>query len=152
MFVICRNTSASLWNSATSNSHPIHTGVPQGSCLSPTIFSIFFSDIAEVIEHPVNKALYADDLGIWLSGNKTKDMEPTPQKAIENISDYFTTWGLKLNKSKTTYSVFISAGKRVNYERTYQMNLNIENSQIPMEPYQSFLASKWTQNCHTPGI
>ncbi len=50
------------WNSANSRSHDILTGVPQGSCLSPTIFNIFFSDIAHVIAHPVNKALYADDL------------------------------------------------------------------------------------------
>ena len=130
------------WNSANSKSHDILTGVPQGSCLSPTIFNIFFSDIAHVIDHPVNKALYADDLAIWFTGNKKKEMEQTLQKAIDHITSFCTKWGFKLNKCKTTYTVFTTAGKRSNYERTYQMKLFINNTQIPMEPHPLFLGIK----------
>jgi hypothetical protein len=120
---LAKRTFNVTWNSANSRSHDILTGVPQGSCLSPTIFNIFFSDIAHVIAHPVNKALYADDLAIWYTGNNKKEMEHILQKAIDHITSYCTKWGFKLNKCKTTYTVFTTAGKRSNYERTYQMKL-----------------------------
>ena len=69
-------------------------------------------------------------------------MEHILQKAIDQIKSYCTKWGFKLNKCKTTYTVFTTAGKRSNYERTYQMKLLIDNTQIPMEPHPLFLGIK----------
>jgi len=39
----------------------------------------------------------------------------------------------KLNKCKTTYAALTTAGKWSNYERSYQMKLFINNTQIPIE-------------------
>ncbi len=55
------------WDQKTSNSFSIYRGVPQGSCISPTLFNIYFSDITKIIPKSIDKALFADDLGIWHS-------------------------------------------------------------------------------------
>jgi hypothetical protein len=41
----------------------INIKLKQGCKLSPILFSIYFSDISEVINS--NKSIYADDLSIW---------------------------------------------------------------------------------------
>jgi len=78
---------------------------------------IFFSDIAYVIDRPVNKALYADDLASWFTGNKgmransKKETEQTLQKAIDHITSFSKEWVFKLNKRKTWFSPQPENGK-----------------------------------------
>ena len=45
----------------------IHTGVPQGSKLSPTLFSFYIADMPRPTE-PVKLICYADDITVWASG------------------------------------------------------------------------------------
>ena len=130
------------WNSTHSRLYDILTGVPQGSCISATLFIIFFSDIAQHIPEQILRALYADDLGILYSSSNLKDINLNLQQAIDAIATFCHKWGLTINKSKTTYTVFCTAGKRDNYERTYKLNLHVNNSPIPMEPYPVFLGIK----------
>ncbi|RNA33243.1 hypothetical protein BpHYR1_014246 [Brachionus plicatilis] len=40
-------------------------GLGLGSCLSPTLFSIFFSDVVKKLPDNINKALFADDILIY---------------------------------------------------------------------------------------
>ncbi len=65
------------------------------------------------------------------------EMEQTLQDVIDHIS-FCTKWGFnwafKLKKSKTTYTVFTTAGKRSDYECIYQMKLFIKSTKIPMDP------------------
>ena len=42
----------------------IHTGVPQGSKLSPTLFSFYIADMPRPTE-PVKQICYADDITVW---------------------------------------------------------------------------------------
>lgn len=59
-------------NKVLSKELTIQTGVPQGSCLSPTLFLIYFSDIFNIIPKQVRVALYADDLCIWFTSRSLK--------------------------------------------------------------------------------
>lgn len=130
------------WNSATSNTYFTRTGVPQGSCISATLFNIFFSDISQHIPEHILRALYADDLGILFRSSDLKEITRNLQIAIDAISAYCHKWGFSINKSKTTYTTFCTAGKRKNYERTYKLDLHIGNSPIPLEPFPIFLGIK----------
>ena len=130
------------WNSATSSTYYTKTGVPQGSCISATLFNIFFSDISLFIPKHIPRALYADDLGILFSSSNTKEISKNLQAAIDAIATYCNKWGFSINKSKTTYTIFCTAGKRKNYERTYKMDLQINGSPIPLEPFPTFLGIK----------
>ena len=49
-------------NGRKSKSIKIKSDVPQGSCLSPTLLNLYFSDISELIPKEIYHALFADDL------------------------------------------------------------------------------------------
>ena len=127
------------WDNKISNSFSINRGVPQGSCLSPTLFNIYFSDIVNSIPKSIDKALFADDLGIWYSDSSLKLIEFNLQRGINRISDFCDKWGLLLNKKKTFFTVFCPAGLRKNYFRTYNLNLRIKDTLIPLDPHPTFL-------------
>ncbi len=130
------------WNSINSNTYTTKTGVPQGSCISATLFNIFFSDISLHIPEHIFRALYADDLGILFRSSNLKEITRNLQTAINAISSFCHKWGFSINKTKTTYTTFCSAGKRKNYERTYKLDLHVDNSPIPLEPFPTFLGIK----------
>ena len=87
-------------------------------------------------------ALYADDLGILFRSLCLKEITRTLQVAINSINSFCQKWGFTINKSKTTYTVFCTAGFRKNYTRTYKLNLSIANTPIPLEPFPIFLGIK----------
>lgn len=110
-------------NKLKSKTFNISTGVPQGSCLSPTLFSLFFSDVVLKLPNHILKALFADDLKIWTVDKTLKKIQKKLQQAIEIINDFCKAWRLKINMSKTVYCVFTTAGCRINYKNTYKLDL-----------------------------
>ena len=58
----------------------VNTGVPQGSKMSPTLFSFYLADMPRLTE-PVNRVCYAVDITIWASGVKIPELE-------HKINDY----------------------------------------------------------------
>ena len=60
-----------FFNGSLSNIIQVESGIPQGSCLCPLLFSIFTNDI------PLKKAsviMYADDLTLYMSANTATEM------------------------------------------------------------------------------
>ena len=103
----------------------IEAGVPQGSCLSPTLFLLYVSDIVEVLEQlsDIEIVLYPDDICIWTT-KKTKDeLRIALQKGIICIESFCQKWRLELNVSKTNFCTFTTAGLRNNYEERYSIDL-----------------------------
>lgn len=129
-------------NGTLSSSRPIKAGVPQGSCLSPTIFILYFSDIAKTLPPDVKIALFADDLCIWFTHKSKRIIKKILQSAINKIVEFCEKWGLTINKSKTCYTVFTSAGLRKNYVDKYSIELKVINELIPLEPNPTFLGIK----------
>ena len=130
------------WNGKSSSSHGIKCGVPQGSSLSPTLFNLFFSSIAQSIPPEVKHALFADDLSIWFSSNKKKQSEKTLQNAIDKIVEFCKSWNLSINKSKTNYTVFTTGGYRKNYEKKHRIKLYLNGNEIELDPFPTFLGIK----------
>ena len=69
---------------------------------------------------------------------RQKVVEKKLQLAIDRIQAFCQQWGFTINKTKTNYTTFTTAGYRSNYARTY-LNLQVEDSQIPLEPFPTFL-------------
>ena len=84
-------------------------------------------------------ALFADDLCIWSKKKTKKQLTKTLQIAINQITKFCEDWNFTINKQKTCYIVFTTAGQRVEYSTKYELKLTIDNTQIPLDPKPTFL-------------
>jgi endonuclease/exonuclease/phosphatase family metal-dependent hydrolase len=89
--------------SATFN---IPAGVPQGSILSPHLFNVFINDIP--LPSKCQLAIYADDTAIFcrLPWKNAKGIRKTLCDTLKGIANYFSSWRIKLNATKTKFIVF----------------------------------------------
>jgi hypothetical protein len=131
-----------VYNNSTSSQKPITCGVSQGSCLSPTLFIIYFSDLAKEIPTETNVALFADDLFIWTTNKCKKIIQSNLQAAFNKIKNFCQKWWFSINKSKTNFTMFTKAGHRKWYYKTNSVFLHINGNQIPLEPFPTFLGIK----------
>lgn len=79
----------------------IECGVPQGSCLSPTLYLIYTSDMPEPAPYSEH-LMFADDVTqlVIYPGKSTEIMSNHTGEAIENINRYEKKWKIKTNINK----------------------------------------------------
>uniref|UniRef100_A0A2P2I0P6 RNA-directed DNA polymerase from mobile element jockey n=1 Tax=Hirondellea gigas TaxID=1518452 RepID=A0A2P2I0P6_9CRUS len=92
--------------STTSNSFPLYSGVPQGSVLSPTLFTILINDLFAQLPPGVSHSLYADDGALWITGSSLPELTNTMQLALNIIENWSHTWGLQMAPTKTKAITF----------------------------------------------
>lgn len=127
------------YNHVLSEEKPIGCGVPQGSCLSPTLFIAYFSDIIKTIPEEVKVGLFADDLCIWYSNKKINKIKNVLQQTINAIQKFCTDYRFTINSTKTSYTIFTSGGQRKNYFEKYELDLTIGNTKLPLITNPDFL-------------
>lgn len=120
-----------------SDTKAIHSGVPQGAVMSPTLFNIFTSDLKHSIPEGVEFALYADDTAIYSTSNDISQIMTQLQTAINNLCDYFTKWCIKVNKNKTQ-AIFFTR-KTAPYNLPTSTSLNIEGNHILWQSTAKYL-------------
>ena len=82
----------------------LESGVPQGSCLSPTLYAIFTADIPPP-RGDWDYVAYADDITQVIMTRaprncSTRRLALMTQRAIDHISDYEKDWKIATNRSK----------------------------------------------------
>lgn len=92
------------YNNACSNCFPILRGVPQGSLLSPILYSLYVSDINKVCEG--NIVQYADDSSIIINYVSLPNLQAKLNGISLSLDTYFSSLNLKLNKEKTEIMLF----------------------------------------------
>ena len=65
--VVSSDRSVTSCRGVKSKARIVHTGVPQGSKMSPTLFSFYLADMTRPTK-PVKRICYADDITVWASG------------------------------------------------------------------------------------
>ena len=82
-----------------SESFPAPTGVPQGSCLSPLLYTIFISDIRKYIPNGVHYLAYADDLKVYCP-IFAEASHTLLQSAVDGVARWCYDNGMLLSPSK----------------------------------------------------
>ena len=134
-----------------SSAHPINSGVPQGSVLSPTLFLLFINDLLNLTTCPIHS--YADDSTLHCS--MAFPSRPTQQQVINSrsnalerltsdlslISDWGKTNLVMFNASKTQ---FLHLSTRHNLPNNYPLFFN--DTQLSPSPTLNILGVSFTQS------
>ena len=103
-------------NGLTSNQCKFQYGIPQGSCLGPTLFIFYMNELFKYIGN-VKVVMFADDCVLYESGKRWDTIHNSLQEALNVYVNWGEDHNLRLNVSKTK-AMYIST--------TYKMN-EIEN-------------------------
>ena len=86
-----------------SDSHPQETGVPQGSILSVTIFSVKINSITQCLKPGVDCSLYVDDFQVCYRSSNMSIIERQLQLCLNKLQQWAHDNGFQFPKTKTVY-------------------------------------------------
>ena len=107
-----KDRSFKVWVGSTfSDSHPQEMGVPQGSILSVTLFSVKINSIAQCLKPDVDCSLYVDDFQICYRSSKLGIIERQLQLCLNKLQQWQLT--MTFDSQRQRHSVCISTRKEV---------------------------------------
>ena len=89
-----------------SESRPLYSGVPQGSVISPTLFTIFINDLFAAVPAGVHTSLFADDGALWVCHPSLEEATDQMRLALRRIEEWSHRWGLAFSSAKTSAVLF----------------------------------------------
>ena len=105
----------------------IHTGVPQGLKLSPTLFSFYIADMPRPTE-PVSRICYADDITVWASGVKISELEQKVNTYLTEMSRFLWENSLLISAPKSSVTLFTPDPAQANT----RSKIKIADSELPL--------------------
>ena len=123
-----------VYQNHKSRSFRVRRGVPQGSVLSPVLFSLFINDLSVFPPSSASSFLYADDLAIWSSSPSVPTVVEATQGALFRLERWSEYWCLPLNPRKC--EAFFSVDP---HQANLQPNLLLLGSRLRFDPTPTFL-------------
>ena len=105
----------------------VRVGVPQGSKMSPTLFSFYLADMPSPTE-PVKRICYADDITIWASEVKIPELEHKINGYLTEISCFLRDNSLLISAPKSTVTLFTPDPKQANTHP----KIKISDAELPL--------------------
>ena len=105
----------------------VNTGVPQGSKLSPSLFSFYIADMS-IPTDPVKRVCYADDLTVCASGANIPELEVSINNYMEEITSYLKDNSLLISAPKSSVTLLTPD----THQAKIHPNIFIENSHLPL--------------------
>ncbi len=115
---------------STSVFKEIRAGVPQGSVLAPTLYSIYTADIPE--PKGVMVGTFADDTAYLATHTDPEKATTILQSAITKLESWLDTWKIKVNPSKSVNVVY-TLNKRT------PPSIKFKGEQIPRSKVAKYL-------------
>lgn len=91
-------------NQSRSSPKLLNTGLPQGSVLSPLLYSIYTADFKA--PSFVKTAYYADDTALITTSKLTTALLKKMETGLLACNKYFSKWKIKINPNKTQAIIF----------------------------------------------
>jgi hypothetical protein len=118
-------------------------GVPQGSVLGPTLFSISVNDIPS--HHDTLIATFADDIALLAIDNDPVNASQKIQQHLNLIETWTKLWKIKLSETKSQHITFTL--RRQDCPTVYINNIAISHSNV-VKYLGLFLDRRLTWNTH----
>ena len=99
------------FNGTMSDSVKFKYGIPQGSCLGPTLFLFYINDVFNEINN-VNIMMFADDCVLYTSGNRWEDVHLDLQDSLNTYIAWGNEHNLSLNAKKTKAMIVCNMTRR----------------------------------------
>ena len=133
-FLQDRTFSVKLPSNVFSDIFVQENGVPQGSVLSPILFSIMINDILSTTPAPRNLkySFYADDWGIWHSSPYAEFSAGRIQLALDSFQHWASLWGFKFSVPKCIGVVFTR-------RKIPNLHITLHGQPIPFQNSVKFL-------------
>ncbi|GBP65913.1 Probable RNA-directed DNA polymerase from transposon BS [Eumeta japonica] len=130
-----------------STKRTLKAGVPQGSTLSPLLYSAYVNDISQP-SIGVQLAFFADDTALYLRGNSFRDITPRLQRAIDELTRWLRLWRIKVNLDKSA-AIRFNYSKHKKFTVPYNaLTLCIDNAPIPWQHNYNFLGVTLDKHLH----
>ena len=84
-----------------SSLNPQEEGVPQGSILSPTLFTVKINSIIDALPDDIEKSLYVDDLAVYCQSSNMAIIERRLQGCLDKLVTCADENGFKFSPTKT---------------------------------------------------
>ncbi|GBP27320.1 RNA-directed DNA polymerase from mobile element jockey [Eumeta japonica] len=99
-----------------SSKRPIRARVPQGSTLSPLLYSAYTNDIPRP-QTCIKLVLYADNTTLYLCSCSIEYIIPRLQRAIDELTQWYQLWSIEINPEKSAAIYFNHNMKKENSSR-----------------------------------
>jgi len=131
---------------SVSGRSPIVTGVPQGSSISPILFSVFINDIpSRSSRDDAYSLLFADDLTVFFIFGSTKIKDENicnrVQTYLKEVEEWLCKWRMKMAPSKCNHTIFSQKNGNRN-----KFGLRFFNEPLPYEKCPVTLGVKFNES------
>ncbi|GBP55952.1 Probable RNA-directed DNA polymerase from transposon BS [Eumeta japonica] len=127
---------------------PIRAGVPQGSTLSPLLYSAYVNDIPRP-STGVQLALFADDIALYLRSNCIRNILPRLQRAIDELTQWLRLWRIDVNPEKSASIYFDYSPKKLQFPVPIDTpHLRMLNQPIPWQHNYKYLGITIDKHLH----
>lgn len=119
-----------------------YKGLPQGSALSPLLYTIYTTELQRVITNDCGLLQFADDIAIFTKVKPIQEGIRTAEANIQRIAEFLDRSGLELEPTKCKLIVFNHSKKN----STRQISMKISNQTIYTSETTKFLGVTFQEN------